>query len=311
MNVKKANAKIVKAGPRSTVQDKGRLGFKHFGVGQSGAADIHAYSWANRLLGNDPNASSIECLMGGLCLRFESTTQICVTGANTKIRINDRSVSNWTSLDVQSGDILQLGVPSIGLYNYVAIKNGFSIDPILGSSSSALRDKLGPFDGKALESGQTLEYVPQTRRLNEFNRSCNWQQIPDYSKTLNLRFIPSNQYQNFSTSGIQQFLSGEYAIAPSSDKMGSRLSGPELHYVGENLMSQAVCLGTIQIPPSGKPIILLADHQTIGGYPKLGCVYTSDCYLLAQRRPGQKVRFSKGSLEAAQKDLEHFINLFF
>lgn len=315
MKNKLASAKLIKAGPHTTLQDCGRLGWKHIGVGQSGAADKHAYYWANRLLNNSLNAPVLECMMGPMSIQFEASTRVCVCGAANKITLNDEPVNGWTTIDILANDILTVSPAKYGVYSYIAIQGGFASHKVLGSYSTAVRDQIGPNKGQVLAKGLELHYAPYIRNSTELNKSCPWYHVPSYETELKLRFIPSAQFQFFDAKKIENLGTQVFTISNNSNKMGTRLeyAKPEsekLVYQGPPNMSQAVNLGTIQIPASGEPIVLLADHQTIGGYPKLGSVYAGDCYALAQRRAGQKVRLIKGSLEEAQEDLRKFVSTF-
>lgn len=315
MKNKLASAKLIKAGPQTTLQDSGRLGWKHIGVGQSGAADKHAYYWANRLLNNPLNAPMLESMMGPLSIQFEAPTHVCVCGAANKITLNDEPVNGWTTIDILTGDILTVSPAKHGIYSYIAIHGGFVSPKVLGSHSTAVRDQIGPNKGQALAKGLELHYAPYTRNSTALNKSCPWYHIPSYETELKLRFIPSAQFQFFDAKKVENLGTQVFTISNDSNKMGARLEciNPEVEklvYQGPPNVSQSVNLGTIQIPASGEPIVLLADHQTIGGYPKLGSVYTSDCYALVQRRAGQKVRLIKGSLEEAQEDLRKFVYTF-
>lgn len=202
-----AFAKVLNQGPSSTIQDSGRFGSKHLGIGQSGAADMLSYAWANRLLGNIPNAAVIETTMGRLTLRFESATQVSITGAENHIQLNDKHISNWSSFDVHANDVLRLGFPSKGIYNYISVKGGFSVQPVMDSCATSTRDVIGPFNGKPLKKNESLIYQSKPRAPNIMNRSCVWHQIPNYSEELTLRFLPNAQFEYFSAADRERLLS--------------------------------------------------------------------------------------------------------
>jgi len=294
----------------ATLQDKGRFGFKHLGIGSSGPADGLAFAIANQLVGNPTNTCVFETLLGNMKVRFSADTRICITGAEVLARLNGEPTKTWASIDISAGDTLELGFPKTGNYNYVAIYGGFSAEPMLGSCAVNVRDALGPLNGKPLANSQKLPYSNCNHKEFSSNRSYPIKHIPNYQSELNLRFIPSDLFEALPEEKQKAFATQCYKINPQSNKMGARLDGNPVELPSSQEYSQAVCLGTIQLPPSGQPMVLLADHQTIGGYPKLGTVYLYDCYLLAQRRPGQTVKFVRGNLEMAQESAKKLLSIF-
>lgn len=300
---------VDRAGPLSLIQDYGRWGAQARGVGVGGPADEHAFVWANYLLGNDHRAAALEVTLGPLQLTARANTMFALTGAEMQASLNGVRLANWSSHYIQAGDVLQLSVPACGLRSYLAVAGGFVCPQRFGSCSSVIREALGGISGRgeALKAGDMLECRP-ARKLA--SRKTPPAFIPDYAEPLSLGLLPGYQYRDFDPGQVQCFLGGEYRVAAASNRMGYQLEGPEISAPQMGLISEGISLGAIQLPPSGQPIVLLQDRQTMGGYPKLGCISALDASRLAQRRPGSILRFVPGELEAAIAEREQF-NRFF
>jgi len=312
-------ATVQRAGFLSSVQDLGRTGFRQFGVSTSGTLDPFALRVANLLVGNDEAAAGLEITLGGLQLRFEDERTVAWCGGEFDVQIGSRALPAGHVAELQRGDELKFGRATTGCRCWVAISGGIDVPVILGSRSTDLRANFGGFEGRALRDGDRLS-------LGEFRRSqsaategvSSWTAPHDWaspaSRYPSLRFIPGVDWDRFNTSTLQRFTSQAFAVSPDSDRMGVRLDGPELKRDGEtDLISEAVAPGTIQVPPSGKPILLLGDCQTIGGYPKIAHVITVDLAMAAQLRAGDGVRFLEVSLQDAyrlllerERDLDRF-----
>jgi len=282
-----ARALIKKTGALCTLQDRGRNQCMHLGLCPGGAADAYAFHWANRLLDNPENAACLEITLGPCEIEFTHITQIAVCGASGNMRLNGQPLLPWSTHRVEEGSILRCPIPRHGLRYYLAIKGGFAGDIHFGSRSGLTANG----DLKHIKSGEILGY--DTVEPNQFvrNRSTHWQLIPDYQEELLLAVIASYQHAQFSKTARETLFKQSYRVSKESNRMGYRLEGAPIEWSQEGIVSEGIAYGSIQIPPDGQPIILLNDRQTIGGYPKIGCVTAEDCFQLAQRRPGQSVRF--------------------
>lgn len=294
------NAVVERPGPLTLIQDAGRCGQQHLGVSVGGALDSHAAGWANRLLNNSVQDALLEICLGPFALRFTAATCVAITGADCQWQLDGQPLENWCVHRVPAGGLLTAQVARSGLRSYLAIAGGIQSAPIWGSRATTVGERLGGLCGLPLVKGDELPYNPRpdlaiTGTPIEYRR--------DYLGSLTLRVVPSNQFAQFSERQRQEFFSAQYRVAPESDRMGVRLTGTPLQQLPENLTSEAVAPGAIQVPSNGLPIVLMRDCQTIGGYPKLGHVYRVDLDLLAQARPGIGVRFILGNLAESQQEL--------
>ena len=301
---------IVNAGPLSTVQDLGRMGKQHLGFTQCGAADEYAYLWANTLLDNNKNCACIEITLGPFEALFSHATQIAITGAKTDIRINDKYVNfyqaishpHWQTYKIEAGDRIKIAMAQRGLRVYLAIYNGFDVNEVLGSRSMNVREQLGFNHGQPLTASIDLPYDQHTQRT--LTRAVPPRFVPKFSKNLNLHLFPGYQYSQFDPEQLALFFSRTYYISAQSDRMGYRLSGEAIKQVPNSLLSEGIAYGSVQVPPDGQPIILLNDRQTIGGYPKLGCIAKLDGCQLSQCRPGDSVKFVLANCDEAQSEYQ-------
>ena len=298
---------VERAGFLSSVQDLGRTGLRQFGVSTSGALDPFALRVANLLVGNDVAAAGLEITLGDLLLRFEDERVVAWCGAEFDVQIASTRLSAGHAAHVRAGERLQFGRPQIGCRCWLAVSGGIDVPSTLGSRSTDLRAGFGGCQGRALRDGDQLPLGkfrrPQTaaaERISTWTAPHDWAS-PAKPKPI-LRFIRGVDWDRFNPSTLQRFTSEAFAVSPDSDRMGVRLEGPELKRVDESdLISEAVAPGTIQVPPSGKPILLLGDCQTIGGYPKIAHVITVDLGIAAQLRAGDRVHFSEVSLADAHR----------
>ena len=307
------------AGFLSSVQDLGRTDFRRFGVSTSGALDSFALRVANLLVGNDEDAAGLEITLGGVQLRFEVERIVAWCGGEFDVQIGSRALPAGHVAHLHSGEELKFGRAQIGCRCWLAISGGIDVPVVLGSRSTDLRANFGGIQGRTLRNGEPLS-------LGEFRRSgtattehiSSWAGPHDWVSPAKrypvLRFVRGVDWSRFDDVTIQRFTIHEFSVSPDSDRMGVRLDGPELKREDEtDLISEAVAPGTIQVPPSGKPILLLGDCQTIGGYPKIAHVITVDLGIAAQLRAGDSVRFSEVLLQDAhrllmerERDLERF-----
>ncbi|PYK18881.1 MAG: urea amidolyase [Verrucomicrobia bacterium] len=295
---------VERAGFLTSVQDLGRTGFREFGVSLGGALDCFGLRVANLLVGNDEGAAGLEITLGGLQLRFEDERVVAWCGAGFDVRIGSRTLPAGHAGLVSAAEKLKIGGPKVGCRSWLSISGGIHVKPVLGSRSTDLRGGFGGFEGRSLRDGDVLPLgmwpgspTPATG-VSSWTASHDWVS-PAKPKPI-LRFIRGIDWSRFNDVTIHRFTDQKFAVSPDSDRMGVRLEGPELKRIDESdLISEAVAPGTIQVPPSGKPILLLRDCQTIGGYPKMAHVITVDLGVAAQLRAGDRVRFSEVSLTDA------------
>ena len=295
-----------RAGFLTSIQDLGRTGFREFGVSSGGALDSFGLRVANLLLGNAEGAAGLEVTLGGLQLRFEDERVVAWCGGEFDVRIGSRALPAGHAGLVSAGEKLKISAPKVGCRSWLSISGGIDVEPVLGSRSTDLRASFGGFEGRSLHDGDVLPLgvwpgspTPATG-ISSWTAPHDW--VSPAKPKPTLRFIRGGDWNRFDTSTLQRLTSEAFAVSSDSDRMGVRLEGPELKRVDESdLISEAVSPGTIQIPPSGKPILLLGDCQTIGGYPKMAHVITVDLAVAAQLRAGDRVRFSEVSLADAYR----------
>jgi biotin-dependent carboxylase-like uncharacterized protein len=289
---------IITGGALSTVQDAGRFGSMKNGFTQSGVMDLHAAKTANALLKNDPGAPVIEMTMKGLTAWFTSETFFCLSGGVFKAKLNDMPLNNNTVYKADKNDIISVGTAVSGMRCYLAVSGGFSVPAVMGSSSTNLKIGAGGYEGRKLRTYDIIDYPAPAG--NPEGRSA---EIPLYgSDTILIRAVPGPQSDMFDEKTLGRFYGEIYTVTSDLDRMGIRLEGPELKGIsGNDIISDGIVFGSVQIPNSGKPIILMADHQTTGGYAKIATVASSDLPKLAQAKPGNKIRFSRITVEEAEE----------
>ncbi len=287
---------VKQPGLLTLIQDRGRFGAHNLGLTTGGPLDTLAFDWANRLLGNDENASCLEVSFGGLSLEAEVDTTIVITGAKGTCKIDGNEISQWQTYSIKKGELLEMGFATEGVRAYLAVAGGLDIAPSFGSSSTVVREKIGGIHGDKLQAGDELPCQPnapsQHLRLAEEDQ-------PNYGKQATLRVVKGYQQAAFDHVQHWRFFNSEYQVTERSDRMGFRLEGEVIHSSMVGMLSEGICHGAIQIPADGQPIVLMNDRQTIGGYPKIGSVISRDTARLAQLVPGSSVRFESISLEQA------------
>jgi len=315
---------ITRAGFLTSVQDLGRLGFRQFGVSVGGALDSHALRVANLLVGNDESAAGLEITLGGLRLRFVDDRIVAWCGGEFDVRVGSTSLAAGHAVLLRANEELAVSQPKIGCRAWLAISGGVNVPAVLGSRSTDLRANFGGFDGRALRDGDEIALERNSKHAQSLvdllreQRISPWSPPHDWSSPARrepiLRVMRGSDWNRFNDVTIQRFTNEVFIVSPDSDRMGVRLEGIELKRNHDiDLISEAVVPGTIQVPPGGKPIVLLGDCQTIGGYPKIAHVITVDLPIAAQLRVGDRVRFREVSLTEAhqllyerEKELERF-----
>ena len=303
------NAVVTRAGFFSSVQGLGRTGFREFGVSLSGALDPFALRVANLVVGNDECAAGLEVTLGGFQLRFNDERIVGWCGGEFEVEIGSQTLPAGHVARLQAGDELKFRTPQIGCRAWLAISGGVDVPIVLGSRSTDLRANFGGFEGRVLRDGDLIPLGPGpglSRDVAGTERISSWTAPHDWVSPARpnpiLRFLRGMDWTRFNASTLQRLTSEPFIVSADSDRMGVRLSGPELRRADTvDLISEAVVPGTLQVPPSGQPILLLGDCQTIGGYPKIAQVITFDLGIAAQLRAGDHVRFSEVSMADAHR----------
>lgn len=301
--------KVIQAGPLASLQDAGRFGVRHLGITQGGAIDLHAWAWANYLVANPWGAAAVEITFGGLKLEAITDVQLALAGADLGATLDGKPMQTWTALQMRTGQTLAFSTPRNGLRAYLAVAGGFQGESLLGSLSGVAREKLGGHsgDGKQLALGDILHAQQSAGDSPTETRQIPATEKLDYSRPALLDFILGAQAEYFSGVSLFEFFNQSWTVDNRSDRMGIRLNGPVLKCSINNLVSEGLTLGAVQVPPDGQPIVLLNDRQTIGGYPRLGTLTPLSCARLAQCLPGQQVSFRPISAERAyQQHLNFF-----
>lgn len=293
------SAVVTKAAFPVLIQDRGRRGVSFKGLSEGGAMDSHAYYWANKLLGNSLDSAALEILMGQFTVEFTSDTMIAVTGADLNFSINGQPRDIWCSHPVKAGDTLAFGSARSGLRAYLAVQGGWQTPVQFNSRSVVVRESLGGLHGAPLKAGDALPFQPSSP---DIERYVDPRFIPDYSARPVLKVVPGYQHDEFSPLARAIFGSSSYKVSQSIDRMGYRLSGPAIRNDRGALISEGIALGAVQVPPDGQPIVLMKDRQTIGGYPKMGCVTARDVSRLSQCAPGMDVSFEFTDISTARNE---------
>ena len=295
--------KVINPGFFTTVQDEGRYGYQAFGIPVSGAMDAYAYIVANILVGNTSGAAVIEMISSGGTFQFVKDSYISICGADMGATLNGEKVAPWTAFYVDAGSILEFGYSQRGTYTYLAAYGGIDVPLILGSRSTYTRGGIGGNYGRPLKVNDTLE-IGEHNNLPMNTIILSEKFIKKYENKLILRVLLGPQDNYFGKEGKATFFENEYIIGDDISRMSSNLEGKLIkHSAKPDIVSDASCMGAIQIPGSGEPIIMMADRQTTGGYAKIGAVITADLWKLAQAKPGDKVLFRLCTEELAEEEL--------
>lgn len=285
---------VLKPGMLASVQDLGRHGHRQLGICPGGALDPLALTLANRLVGNADTVAGLEITMGGCELRFERAGRIALAGDDFGARLDDEAVWPCWSVSVAAGQVLRLGGANAsngkrGLRSWLAVDGGIDVAPVLGSRSTDLKAGFGGHEGRALRKNDRLPLgvspldVAQRDRRAFGLRAPAWGAGEGTTEPIALRVMPGPEYDQFTVAARAALWRDGWRITPQSNRMGSRLAGPELKRRRHgDMLSSGVVPGTIQVPPSGQPIILMGDAQTTGGYPRIGVVIRADLWKLAQ-----------------------------
>jgi biotin-dependent carboxylase-like uncharacterized protein len=286
---------ILNGGIFTTIQDLGRKGYQRFGMPPAGAMDITSLRLANRLVQNEEGQACLEITFIGLRLLALRDIIIAITGGDLVPKVNGSPIPLWQTVPIRRNSEISFSGVRSGIRSYLAVAGGIQVPETMGSKSTYIRGRIGGLEGRPLGKGDHLYIGPRLPRIP----FCKLKEefIPHYGEAWKTRVIMGPQEDYFTKKGIETFISSEYTITPESDRMGYRLEGPVIeHEKGTDLISDATCLGNIQVPGHGLPIILFADRQTTGGYPKIATAISVDVYDLGQAKPGDSIRFSSISV---------------
>lgn len=293
----------VKPGVLSTVQDLGRGAYQEFGMPVAGAVDEYSLQVANILVGNSPSEAALELTLAGPVLNVLEGGLMAITGADMDPRLNGKPLPMWETVQVAAGDLITFAWAKSGCRAYLALAGGIEVPAVLGSKSTYIRGGIGGIEGRALISGDHIRSGEPRDPAGHFSRQVPSDYIPHYDTSWEVRVVLGPQDDYFTQKGIHTFLNNEYRVTGESDRMGCRLEGPRIeHLSGADIISDGIPPGAVQVPGHGRPIIMLADRQTTGGYAKIATVISADLWKIAQAKPGDRVRFRALTVEEAQKE---------
>lgn len=307
---------VKKPGVLMSIQDLGRFGYRRFGVPQSGALQPELMKIANALVANNENTAVLEFFLTGPTLYVEEGSLSLAVAGDCILKMTrgdkHRIFRAWRSVKLQAGDTLEIGQIQSGRVGYIAVSKGFSLKTVMESEATYLRGSFGGLNGKALQSGDHLiiTEAPETLTQNLYLPSPPQSNIPGSHQISTLRVAPVRirvilgpQDDYFTKESLYDFLHGTYVISRESDRMGSRLEGPQLNHQDDEkteIISDGLIPGAIQVPGSGNPIVIFVDGPTVGGYPKIATVITADLPKLAAMPPGSRLYFESASVEEAE-----------
>lgn len=297
---------IRKPGVSATVQDLGRFGYMGSGFSPSGVMDRRAMRLGNLLVDNQPNDPVIEFALAGPSVRFTTDTFIALTGGDFSPTMNGQPVPLYRALQAHKGSVLSFGAPKRGVYGYIAIAGGgVNVPEVMGSRSTNLKCAIGGYKGRTLAVNDYLQF--RTHSIDYLSNQGS-HVLPydtvygEPGETVTLRAVPGPQDDLFTEAGLETFFGREFTTTVKSDRMGYRLDGPEIETKhGSDIISDGIAFGAVQVPSHGRPIVMLADRQTTGGYAKIATVATVDIPKLVQCQPGTPVRFERVSVQQAQQ----------
>lgn len=293
--------RILKGGMLTTVQDLGRTGYQSQGFSVAGVMDVRSFKIANLLLDNPENEAVLEFTLIGPTLEFTSATIIAITGGDFQPMINGEPAPMYTAIYMNKGDILKFGSARTGSRGYVAFSSYLDVPVVMGSRCTNMKSSLGGFKGRKLQAGDYMNFRVKRRYLPFFlSRTLDMDEFDQ--EEAELRVVMGPQDELFSKQGIDTFLNGEYTVTSEFDRMGCRLDGPFIApKEASDIISDGIAFGSVQVPSHGKPIILLSDRQTTGGYAKIATVASVDIPKLVQRKTDHKIRFKAITVQEAQQ----------
>lgn len=294
-----------KGGIMTTVQDYGRMGYQSSGFHVCGVMDRHSFWIANLLLDNREREAVLEFTINGPTLYFTSDTVICITGGDFDPKINGEPISMYKAISVHKGDELEMGFCKSGTWGYIAFAGGLDVPLVMGSRSTDLKCGLGGYQGRKIMDGDEIEFVNSVKKLPGM-KDRHVEAVDMGQPEVEVRVTMGPQDDYFTPEGIKTFLESAYTVTSECDRMGYRLDGPAIEHneLGADIVSDGIAKGAIQVPKHGKPIIMLSDRQTTGGYTKIANIISVDIPKLVQCKYPQKVRFTSVSVEESQRIYE-------
>ena len=314
------SVKVLHPGMLTTIQDIGRFGSQKYGVIASGAMDTYSLRIGNLLVGNKEKEAGLEVTLFGTTLQFEKDAFIAITGGDLQATIDGVKAPLWCPISIKKHSILKFQSAIKGSRAYVTFAGGVQVPEVMGSKSTYLRANIGGLEGRALQKGDVFSIADLSREtMDAINQtedvkwSVNYNELIHFNKHQEIRVIRGTEFDRFKSESQKTFFEEPFTLTVQSDRMGYRLEGPPISIMDSfELLSEGVTFGTVQIPSSGQPIILMADRQTTGGYPKIAQVITADLPTLAQLQPTSTIQFKEVTLEEAEQILiekEQLINL--
>ena len=297
--------KILTVNALSSIQDLGRFGCRSMGVGKNGAMDAWSLQAGNALVKNPLNTPALEVAMGSMTLEFTEDTSFCITGALYEAYLDDERIAGYWRINAQKGQVLTLQRPIEGMYSYLCVHGGFDIAPVLTSASTNLAAGFGGVEGRTLQAGDKLT-INAPAELTTIG-------VARLPKRERIRIIKSSEYACFNEAAQKALIETPWQLQTSSNRMGSRLKGDASLELSAPLQmpSHGVDMGMIQVPPQGQPIVLMADGQTTGGYPKIAAIISADIGLMAQLQYGKACHFELIDAEqafVAQQQRQRYIH---
>ncbi len=309
---------VLHPGQLATVQDDGRVGHQQEGIPVAGPMDRMALRVANLLVGNDEGAAVLECTLVGPTVRFDEHTLIALTGGDLAVTAGTVPLPLWRPICVPAGTMVSALAAVRGCRGYLGVAGGIDVPRVLGSRSTYVRASLGGIDGRALRRGDRLPIGNPTElgrrianavagdrgrdRVTIAHWGTSTSLLPRYASSPVIRVVEGEHTTLLTPESAQQLWSSEFRVGAQSDRMGYRLEGATLALKAPcEILSEAVAFGTVQLPPGGNPIVLMADRQTTGGYPRIAEVASVDLPVVAQLKPGDRLRFRAISLAEAQR----------
>lgn len=295
-------------GALTTVQDLGRFGYMNKGFSVSGAVDAFSMRLANVLVGNPQGEAVLEATVMGPSIRFCVAAVIALTGADMQPKLNGAACPMNRAVRVHTGDTLSLGFAVSGCRTYLAVAGGMKIEPVLGSKSTNLKCGLGGYHGRALQAGDVIAFAERKDALPKMEKRFyepgkeEFRMSPAEDGIPVLRAVKGPQEEYFTEKGWKTLTESIYTVTNDSNRMACKLTGEAVEFVTSgDIISDGIVTGSIQISSNGMPIVMLADHQTTGGYAKIGTVISVDIPVIGQRKPGEKVKFAFVAVEEAQR----------
>lgn len=292
---------ILQGGLLTTVQDLGRFSYQQQGISPAGAMDSRSFRLANFLVGNWENEAGLEATLMGPKIRFATQAVFAITGGDLTPCLNEKAIAMYRAVQANAGDVLSFHGLKSGCRSYIAFAGGLDVPPVMGSRSTLLRGAIGGYEGRKLKTGDKIGLCYPITHIPDLESRV----IPAEDFTadnVTLRVLLGPQEDRFTAEGIETLLRGAYVVTSQSDRMGYRLEGPKIqHKTDANIITDGIALGSVQVPGNGKPIIMMADRQSTGGYTKIANVISVDIPRLAQCKPGTQIYFQQVTLEEAHR----------